>query len=286
MRSEAGGRYWPAPAKLNRFLHVTGRRADGYHELQTLFQLLDWGDEIGIEATGEPSVTRLTEVAGLPAGEDLIVRAALLLQRETSSRRGARLRIRKRVPMGAGLGGGSSDAATVLLVLNRLWGCGLSVSELAALGAQLGADVPVFIHGDTALATGVGERLEPLSLGPRHYVLVFPGIAISTREVFADPGLRRDSPPLARAEAIAGVGRNDCAEVVFRRYPAVARAADAVSRWGRPLLTGTGSTLFLEMDSREQAIRATHQMKNLYNVRAVSGVDRSPLHQMLEQSGA
>ncbi|MDX1380666.1 MAG: 4-(cytidine 5'-diphospho)-2-C-methyl-D-erythritol kinase [Xanthomonadales bacterium] len=279
------GTRWPAPAKLNLFLHVTGRRADGYHELQTLFQLLDWGDAIEIEATDDGSIHRLSGDYGVAEQEDLAVRAAALLQCEAGVRAGARLRVHKHVPMGAGLGGGSSDAATVLCVLNRLWACGLGDDDLAGLGARLGADVPVFVRGHSALAVGVGERLEPVELGARHYLLVFPGLAISTREVFADPDLKRDSRPISRAEALAGGGRNDCDPVVRRRYPRVAEVMDALAPWGRPTMTGTGSAIFLRMASQEQANSAAREIKTLYNVRAVSGVDRSPLHRVLDTAG-
>jgi len=273
---------WPAPAKLNLFLHVTGRRADGYHELQTLFQLLDWGDAIEIEPTDDGSVRRLDGDYDVAEQDDLAVRAAALLQREAGVRQGARLRVHKRVPMGAGLGGGSSDAATVLCVLNRLWACGLNDADLAALGARLGADVPVFVMGHSALAVGVGEHLEPVELGARHYLLVFPGLAISTGAIFADPDLKRDSEPISRAEALAGGGRNDCEPVVRQRHPRVAEVMDALTSWGKPMMTGTGSAVFLPMASREQANSAARDIKTLYNVRAVSGVDRSPLHRVLD----
>jgi 4-diphosphocytidyl-2-C-methyl-D-erythritol kinase len=217
MRPEGATR-WPAPAKLNRFLRVTGRRADGYHELQTLFQLLDWGDEVAIRPRPDGVIHGNSLDYGVPESEDLAVRAARLLQRETGCSFGADIAVDKRIPMGSGMGGGSSDAATVLCVLNRAWDCGLSNGQLAALGARLGADVPVFVHGHTALATGIGDRLDPVDLGERHYVLVFPGIHISTQAVFGDPDLRRDSPPLARADALRDPGHNDCEAVVRRRF--------------------------------------------------------------------
>lgn len=272
---------WPAPAKINLFLHVTGRRPDGYHELQTLFQLLDWGDELEIEATDGPEIRRLGADYGVPENQDLVVRAATALQREAGTGQGADIRVVKRIPMGAGLGGGSSDAATVLVVLNRLWDCGLGPERLAGIGARLGADVPVFVRGHSALAEGIGERLQPVRLGARHYVLVLPGLAISTAEVFSDPDLRRDSAPLELDEALGGGGRNDCEPVVLARYPLLREMASNLRRWGRPRLTGTGSALFLEMPSAQAADRAARQMKTLYNVRAVRGLDRSPLHRML-----
>jgi 4-diphosphocytidyl-2-C-methyl-D-erythritol kinase len=276
---------WPAPAKINLFLHVTGRRPDGYHELQTLFQLLDWGDEIRIQATAESEITRAG--ADYPVAEeaDLAVRAARLLQSEAGCRKGAKIRVRKRIPMGAGLGGGSSDAATVLLALNRLWHCGLDLPALADLGARLGADVPVFVHGRSAMATGIGEQLRPVAIGPRHYVLVLPDLAISTAAIFADPELVRESAPISLAEALTGKGRNDCEAVVRVRYPQITELMASLERWGRPRMTGTGSALFLQMGSRELAIRAAREMKTLYNVHAVRGLDRSPVHEMLDADG-
>jgi len=273
---------WPAPAKLNLFLHVTGRRADGYHEIQTLFQLLDWGDEITIRVTADGRVAR--EAADYPVREadDLVVRAALALQQATACSMGAVIGVQKNVPLGSGLGGGSSDAATVLLALNHLWACKLDVQSLADLGVTLGADVPLFIRGHTALATGIGDQLEPVELGMRPYVVVFPGLSIATGTVFTDPDLPRNSAPISLAEALSGGGHNDCEIVVRRRYPEMAAALETLTRWGRPMMTGTGSGIFLAMDSAEQAMSAAREIKTLYNVRAVNGVDRSPLHEMLD----
>jgi 4-diphosphocytidyl-2-C-methyl-D-erythritol kinase len=276
---------WPAPAKINLFLHVTGRRADGYHELQTLFQLLDWGDTIRVRTSPDGRILR--EAADYPVAEedDLVMRAARTLQRATGCTQGATLAVDKRVPLGAGLGGGSSDAATVLLVLNRLWNCGLGLPALSALGVRLGADVPLFVNGRTALASGIGDRLEPVALGRRHYVLVFPELSISTRDVFADPDLKRDSLPIGLADALAGKGHNDCEQVVRKRYPQMAQALETLRRWGQPLVTGTGSGIFLSMESETRAMSAAREIKSLYNVRAVSGVDRSPLHELLDTDG-
>jgi 4-diphosphocytidyl-2-C-methyl-D-erythritol kinase len=276
---------WPAPAKINLFLHVTGRRPDGYHELQTLFQVLDWGDAIRIRISKDARIRR--EPADYPVAEDedLVVRAARLLQQVTGCRMGATIGVEKSVPIGAGLGGGSSDAATVLLALNRLWSCGLALPMLAELGVRLGADVPLFVHGRSAMATGIGERLEPVELGRRYYVLVFPELSIATRDVFLDPDLARDSEPISLADALSGRGHNDCEAVVTARYPAMASALESLRRWGRPRVTGTGSGIFLSMESKKQAMSAAREMKTLYNVRAVSGVDRSPLHEMLDSDG-
>jgi 4-diphosphocytidyl-2-C-methyl-D-erythritol kinase len=283
--TQHGWSSWPAPAKLNLFLHVTGRRPDGYHEIQTLFQLLDWGDEIHILRTEDARIGRKDADYPVAEEDDLVIRAARLLQRAAGCRSGAMISVRKNIPLGSGLGGGSSDAATVLLVLNQLWHCGFDLPTLAALGLRLGADVPVFVHGHTAMASGIGDQLEPAELGSRHYVLVLPALSISTRAVFCDPDLARNSTPISLAEARAGRGRNDCEAVVRKRYPAMAKALDTLRRWGRPTLTGTGSGIFLSMESREDAMSAAREMKSLYNVRAVSGVDRSPLQAVLEADG-
>ena len=272
---------WPAPAKLNLFLHITGRRSDGYHELQTLFQLIDLHDELEITPTEDRQVIRLSGHAEIPQEEDLVVRAAKLLQSECRVSGGVRIRVNKNIPLGGGLGGGSSDAATTLLVLNQAWSCNLSLKDLAELGLSLGADVPVFVQGQSALATGVGEQLEALELGERHYVLVFLPVHVNTGEVFRAPQLRRDCELISRKAALAGKGINVCEPVVRRLHPIVDKALDGVGQFGPVRMTGTGSTLFLEMPDRNAAMKATHELKSLYNVRAVRGQDRSMVHEML-----
>lgn len=279
--SESDLETWPAPAKLNLFLHVTGRRRDGYHELQTLFQLLDWGDQLQIRPLEGPDIRRRGPDFGVPEEEDLVVRAARLLQSETGSRLGAEISVFKNIPMGSGMGGGSSDAATTLLVLNRLWECGLDLDQLAELGLRLGADVPVFVHGRSAMATGIGEKLVPTNLGRRYYVLVFPGIPISTPTVFEAPDLRRNSELLDIEDAVSGKGRNDCEAVVRQLFPAMESVFEKLSRWGKPVMTGTGSGVFIPMENAELANSAAQRIKSLYNSRAASGVDRSPLHEKL-----
>ena len=276
---------WPAPAKLNLFLHVTGRRKDGYHDLQTLFQFLDWGDEVRIEVLNGPQISRPHASYAVAATDDLVVRAALLLQAETSVRQGARIEVIKRIPAGSGLGGGSSDAATVLLVLNKLWECNLEENELASIGLGLGADLPVFIRGRTALGTGVGDELFPLELGARHYLLVMPEFPISTRDVFTDPDLPRNSARLSIEEALQGMGRNDCETVVIKRYPAFASILEELRELGDARMTGTGSAIFIAMSDEKSAKSAAEQIKCRYNVRAVRGVDKSPLHELLESGG-
>ena len=276
---------WPAPAKLNLFLHVTGQRPDGYHELQTLFQLLDWGDEVSIEPLDEPGITRPRAAYAVQEADDLVVRSALLLQAETSCRQGARIEVKKRIPVGAGLGGGSSDAATVLVVLNHLWGCGLDIDDLASMGIRLGADVPVFVRGYSALASGLGDELQSVDLGDRYYLLVFPGFSISTGDVFMHPDLPKKTSKISLAEALAGVGRNDCELVVKKQFPHLRQMLKDLQQWGPARMSGTGSTLFITMPDEKTAKSTAQAIKCRYNVRAVRGVDRSPLHELLESGG-
>jgi 4-diphosphocytidyl-2-C-methyl-D-erythritol kinase len=273
---------WPAPAKLNLFLHVLGRRPDGYHEIQTLFQLIDLNDELRFEVDDSGAVSRGEVTYEVGATQDLVTRAAVLLQARTRTKQGVRISVTKRVPLGAGLGGGSSDAATTLLVLNELWKCRLSRDELAELALSLGADVPVFVYGHSALAAGVGERLQPVDLGPRHYVLVFSGKSISTAEIFGSPDLPRHSRMISLDEAIAGAGRNDCEAVARGKYPDLDALFAELEAWGQPRLTGTGGAVFLPMPDEKAAQEATREMKCRYNVRAVRGVDRSPVHEMMD----
>ncbi|MEE8495089.1 MAG: 4-(cytidine 5'-diphospho)-2-C-methyl-D-erythritol kinase [Xanthomonadales bacterium] len=279
------GSAWPAPAKLNLFLHVTGQRADGYHELQTLFQLLDWGDEVSIEPLDGPGIKRPRASYAVPEADDLVVRAALRLQAETSCRQGARIEVKKCIPAGAGLGGGSSDAATVLVVLNRLWGCGLDVDELASIGISLGTDVPVFVRGHSALGSGLGDELQSVDLGDRYYLLVFPGFSISTEDVFMHPDLPAKSSKISLTEALAGAGRNDCEVVVTKQFPHLKRMLKDLEQWGTVRMTGTGSTLFISMPDEKTAKSTAQAIKCRYNVRAVRGVDRSPLHELLDSGG-
>lgn len=270
---------WPAPAKLNLMLRITGRRDDGYHELQTVFQLLGWGDEIELAVTTDGRVIRESGPQGVAEQEDLCVRAARLLQPYAGSDAGVRLKVNKRIPIGAGLGGGSSDAATVLKALNRLWRCGLSDERLSDLGLSLGADVPVFVHGRSAFAEGVGERLQPLDLGERDYVLVFPNIQISTAELFAAPELPRAAKPLAMQEW-AEHQENVFQELVIRRYPELKAMFENLAIEGRPRLTGTGSCIFMAMEDTVCAQAAAGRLNYRYNAVAVQGVNSSPVASM------
>jgi len=285
MRGASGTSQWPAPAKLNLFLHVTGRRADGYHELQTLFQLVDLHDTITISLREDGRIERPSGPAGVPPEADLTLRAALALQKLTGTRRGADLRIHKRIPQGGGLGGGSSDAATTLLALNELWGCGLSLDELSALALPLGADVPVFVQGSSAWAEGVGERLTPVELPEAWYVIIYPGVGISTREVFQSPELTRNSAPLTIRAFFQSGGRNDCEAVVRARAPEVAAALDWLALDGSARLTGTGSCVFTARPSAAQAERLAARVPDRWMSFVARGLNRSPVYEQLRQYG-
>ena len=282
MVAELAETFWPAPAKINLFLRVLGRRADGYHELQTLFQLLGWGDRVRIRVRSDRGIRRVAANYAVPESEDLAIRAATLLQEHTGCPQGAEIAIEKRIPPGSGMGGGSSDAATVLLALNHLWDCGLDTPALSALGLKLGADVPVFVQGRTALAAGIGEKLVPVRLGRRHYVLVFPEMTVSTAEIFSDPELKRDSKALPPELAVTGAGGNDCETLVRRRFPPFDLLMRDLMRWGPARKTGTGSGIFIPMPDAASANRTAERMKNYYNVRAVRGVDLSPVLDLLD----
>ena len=268
---------WPAPAKLNLFLRVLGREQDGYHTLQTLFQILDWGDKLCISVNDSGKISRICDVDTIPVADDICVKAAESLQSLCGMQLGADIDLKKNIPLGSGLGGGSSDAATVLVALNRLWDCGLSNRQLADLGLKLGADVPVFVYGHSAWAEGRGEKLQAVSLGERHYVLVFPGFGISTADVFGHPSLKRDSKPLAMTQTALKPNRNDCEAVARKMYPELDNVIDDLRAWGQPLMTGTGSTIFLRFNDKKSAFTAASELKCRYNVRAVRGVDISPL---------
>src|SRR5579863_7944766 len=279
--SESPATRWPAPAKLNLFLHVTGRRADGYHELQTLFQLIDLCDTVTIEMRQDGQIERPVGAAGVAPEADLAVRAAQALKQATGARRGASIRIDKRIPLGAGLGGASSDAATTLLVLNELWDCRLPVPALARLALPLGADVPVFIEGSSAWAEGVGERLTPVELPERWYVVIYPGVRVSTREVFQSHELTRNSPLITIRAFFESGGRNDCEAVVRARYPEVAAALDWLSRYAPARLTGTGSCIFASCETAIEAERIAARVPDEWTSFVARGLNNSPVHRSL-----
>ena len=275
-------RWWPAPAKLNLFLHVTARRADGFHDLQTIFQLLDWGDELKVTPTGNPAIERLSGPTSIAPDQDLCVRAARLLQRVTGTRLGARIELRKRIPLGGGLGGGSSDAATVLKVLDRLWATHLGIERLCALGLELGSDVPVFVRGTSAFASGRGEILTPLELPERWYLIIYPGVAVTTAGIFQAPELTRNSPVITiRAVSPAPIQldetRNDCEPLVRARFPAVAAALQWLESRAVARLSGTGSCIFASFARAADAERVAAQVPDEWTSFVARGVNRSPL---------
>jgi 4-diphosphocytidyl-2-C-methyl-D-erythritol kinase len=278
---------WPAPAKLNLFLHVVGRRPDGYHELQTCFQFVDLCDEITIEVRHDGRIRRVVEMAGVAEDADLCVRAARMLKAASNCSLGADIGVLKRIPLGGGLGGGSSDAATCLVALNHLWKLDWPVDELAALGLRLGADVPVFVRGRVAWAEGVGERLTPLypPLAPpeTNYLILKPNIAVGTAEVFNDPELTRNSAPITISGFLASGGRNDCVGVVRRRYPEVARALDWLSDFGTARLTGTGACVFLAVETIDRGREILDRLPPAleWDALIARGLNDSPLHERL-----
>lgn len=274
----------PAPAKLNRLLHIVGRRPDGYHELQTLFQFLDHGDTLRVSRREDGEVHLTPEIPGVPREENLIMRAVRLLQAESRLRPGADIHLEKRLPMGGGLGGGSSDAATALLGLDRLWQLGLSLDHLAELGLRLGADVPVFVRGHAAWGEGVGERLTPVDLDTPWFVVVHPGVEVSTPAVFGADELTRHTPPITMARALQGGAsgwRNDCEATVRALYPPVAEVLDWLSTRAPAMLTGTGACVFARLASEADADRLLADIADRWQAFKARGLNRSPLHDVL-----
>ena len=267
--------WWPAPAKLNLFLHVLAKRADGYHELQTIFRLIDATDRVGVAVRSDGEL----RFSGVFGNENLCLRAARLLREETGCRLGADLALEKRLPVGGGLGGGSSDAATVLLLLNRLWSLDLARAELQTLAGKLGADVPFFVFGESALGEGIGERLRPLSLPPAWYVVVAPQVTVSTKEIFAlaltHPSKRLKIPPF-----FAGLGENDLEPIVTARHPEVARALEWLRRRApKARMTGSGACVFAEL-AHESEARALHaDLPRGMHGFVAKGLDRHPLYE-------
>jgi len=272
-----GATFWAAPAKLNLFLHVTGRRSDGYHDLQTVFQLIDLIDDIHIQVRADGLIERPSGPAGVPAEADLVVRAARALQAAGATRQGATLHVTKRIPLGGGLGGGSSDAATVLVALNQMWKCGLNEDDLAAIGVELGADVPVFIRGRSAWGEGRGERLTPLELPERWFALVHPQVHVATAAVFQAPELTRNSPPITMGGFLQSGGRNDFEPVVRTRYPEVARALDWLGHFAPARLTGTGSCIFAPCATQDEAQDIVTRVPAPWRGMVARGMNVSPL---------
>lgn len=272
----------PAPAKLNLMLHILGRRPDGYHELQTLFQFLDHGDELGFSLREDGEIHLRTEMPGVPHDSNLIVRAARSLQQASGTRLGADIWLHKRLPMGGGIGGGSSDAATTLLGLDHLWQTHLGEERLTELGLALGADVPVFVRGRAAFAEGVGERLQPVTLEEPWFLVAVPQVFVSTAEVFTDPELTRNSAPINLRSLLEGGSRNDCQPVVEKRYPEVRNALMWLNKFTSARLTGTGACVFGSFPNRDDADKVARQLPATLPSFVAKGSNISMLHRRLE----
>ena len=270
-------RAWPAPAKINLFLHVVGRRADGYHLLQTVFRFLDYGDTIRCEPRSDGRIVLANPLPGVPAAADLTFRAAEALRSATGATAGVTLHVEKRLPMGGGPGGGSSDAATTLMALNRLWHTGLDSLQLQHIGLALGADVPVFIHGRTVFAEGVGEHFTDLSLPAAWYLVLVPGVAVPTQEIFRSPDLRRDTVPIAAADLRPGFGHNDLEAVACTLYPEVARHLEWLRQHGDARMSGSGACCFAEFAGESAAKIALAALPADMRGFIAAGMDRHPL---------
>ena len=274
-------RPWPAPAKLNLFLHIVGRRADGYHELQSCFQFVDLCDELTFAVQQDGAIRRRTDLAEVAEDTDLCVRAARALKQASGTTLGVEISLLKRIPIGGGLGGGSSDAATCLVALNHLWGLNFSTDELAALGLKLGADVPVFVRGRAAWAEGIGEQITllypPLAPLETNYLILKPNVFVSTAAVFQDPELTRNSAPITIHGFLATGGRNDCWSVVRRRFSEVARAFDWLSQFGTARLTGTGACVFLACETEARGREILRELPAEWTGYLARGLNDSPL---------
>ncbi|GAA0356115.1 4-(cytidine 5'-diphospho)-2-C-methyl-D-erythritol kinase [Bowmanella denitrificans] len=275
--------WWPSPAKLNLFLHITGRRQDGYHHLQSLFQLLDQGDQLAFETTTNGAIQLMTPLPGVADEDNLIVKAANLLKQYCHVSQGANIWLDKRLPMGGGIGGGSSNAATTLVVLNTLWQCGLTLEQLEALGLQLGADVPVFVHGRTTFASGVGEQFVDTEQ-PKHWFLVAsPGVHIATAEIFRHAELPRNTPTMQWQDYHFDSTANDCQTLVCQYHPKVAKLLHWLLEYAPSRMTGTGSCVFAVFPDQSQAVKVLQAMPAEFAGFVAQGVNISPLHSQLEQ---
>jgi 4-diphosphocytidyl-2-C-methyl-D-erythritol kinase len=290
-------RYWPAPAKLNLMLHITGQREDGYHELQTVFQFIDFSDQLSFVPRSDDRIIRHSKNFTVPESDDIIIRAAQMLRQhyrqehpEIDKAFGADITLLKNIPMGAGLGGGSSDAATTLLVLNELWDMQMTLAELSEIGLQLGADVPVFVNGFAAFAEGVGEKLTPVQPAEDWYLVLIPPVHVSTREVFSHPELTRDCSAIKLCDLSRHEWRNVCTPVVAKNYPEVSQAIDIINKYSKASMSGTGASVFARLDSKSQAEEILQQIRK--NPQIISwesfvarGLNRSPLHDLLHSKG-
>ena len=280
---------WPAPAKLNLMLNITSQREDGYHELQTVFQFLDYGDSLTFNPRADGQIHRVSGNDEIKADEDIVVLAATALQQKYGVSQGVDIFIQKKLPVGAGLGGGSSDAATTLHALNQIWGLGLKTQELAELGLKLGADVPVFVNGFSAFAEGVGEQLHPVELKQPWYLVITPHVHVSTAEIFAISELTRDCPAIKIADLLEAPWRNVCTPVVVKRYPEVAEALNALAAYAEPKMSGTGASVFAQFeqyaDAEEVMNKLTStQLENKWSMFVAKGLNESPLATFLNKN--
>ncbi len=273
----------PSPAKLNLFLHINGQHEDGYHQLQTAFQLLEYGDTLTFTPRADSQITLAPEIPGLCTTDNLVMRAAELLRKATNHQQGVSIELHKKLPMGGGIGGGSSNAATALLALNHLWKTSLSLQALAKLGHSLGADVPVFVLINSAWAEGIGEIISPVDLPSKWYLVIHPRVHISTAEIFSQKKLTRDTPIIKVAAFLEGVGRNDCQDLVLQRYPQVKEAVDWLNFFSPARLTGTGACIFASFDSEAEAKKVFASRPEHLEGFVAKGVNRSPLHTALSR---
>jgi 4-diphosphocytidyl-2-C-methyl-D-erythritol kinase len=272
----------PSPAKLNLFLHILDRREDGYHNLQTLFQLLDYGDQLSFSINKQSEINVISDLKDVKPQDNLVFKAARALQQATNCSWGCEIQLAKKIPMGAGLGGGSSNAATTLVGLNSLWQCNLSHDQLAEIGSDLGADIPVFVKGLSAFAEGIGDKLTPISLNPIWYLVVTPKIKVSTEQIFCHSELTRNAPAIKIRALSEELYRNDCQSVVETLYPEVKQVSDWLKRYGNPLMTGTGASVYCRFDSQQEAKKAQQTVPNSWSSFVAKGINQSPLHKQLE----
>ena len=272
----------PSPAKLNLFLHILDRREDGYHNLQTLFQLLDYGDQLSFSINKQSEINVISDLKDVKPQDNLVFKAARALQQATNCSWGCEIQLAKKIPMGAGLGGGSSNAATTLVGLNSLWQCNLSHDQLAEIGSDLGADIPVFVKGLSAFAEGIGDKLTPISLNPIWYLVVTPKIKVSTEQIFCHSELTRNAPAIKIRALSEELYRNDCQSVVETLFPEVKQVSDWLKRYGNPLMTGTGASVYCRFDSQQEAKKAQQTVPNSWSSFVAKGINQSPLHKQLE----
>lgn len=277
---------WSAPAKLNLFLHITGRRDDGYHLLQSVFQFVDFSDELQFNIRTDGEIHRINNVPGVAEQDDLIIRAAKCLQQKTSTSQGADIQLNKKLPIGGGVGGGSSDAATTLVALNHLWQTGLDLNQLAALGLNLGTDVPVFIYGNAAFAEGVGEKLEAINLPEPWFLVIKPPVHVSTAEIFNDPQLTRNSSAIRICDLQTGaIGidelSNVCEPVATQHYPEIAEVIEYLKQHGKARMTGTGACVFSQFETQAEAQTVLEGLPEKWSGFVAKGMNQSPLHKYL-----